>query len=323
MRHIQVAEHGDADVLELVESDPPAVAPGRLLVDVAAAGVNFIDTYQRTGLYKMDMPFTVGMEGAGRVIALGDGVDGFAVGDLVAWADVPGSYAEAVSLPAERVVPVPESIDPQVAAAVILQGLTAHYLSTSTFPLESGHRCLIHAGAGGVGRLLIQLAKRAGAEVFTTVGAEDKKEVAASAGADHVILYRDVPFDEAVVAVAGERPLDVVFDGVGAATFDAGLKLLRPRGMMVTFGNASGPVTPVAPLTLSTNGSLFLTRPTLGDYIRQPSELQARGADLFGWVSEGTLDVHIGATFPMEEAADAHRALEGRMTTGKLLITPQ
>jgi NADPH2:quinone reductase len=167
------------------------------------------------------------------------------------------------------------------------------------------------------------LAKRAGAEVFTTVGAEDKKEVAASAGADHVILYRDVPFDEAVVAVAGERPLDVVFDGVGAATFDAGLKLLRPRGMMVTFGNASGPVTPVAPLTLSTNGSLFLTRPTLGDYIRQPSELQARGADLFRWVSEGTLDVHIGATFPMEEAADAHRALEGRMTTGKLLITPQ
>ncbi len=322
MRHIQVPEHGDAGVLELVESNPPTSTPGRLLVEVGAAGVNFIDTYHRTGLYKIDLPMTLGMEGAGRVVDVGEGAEDFQVGDVVAWADVSGSYAELASVPAERAVKVPDSVATEVAAAVMLQGLTAQYLATSTFPLQDGHRCLVHAGAGGVGRLLIQIAKEVGAEVFTTVGSPEKEDLAASAGADHVIRYREVPFEEAVVAIAGERPLDVVYDGVGAATFDAGLKLLRPRGMMVTFGNASGAVSPVAPLTLSTNGSLFMTRPTLGDYIRLRSELEARSADLFARITEGSLDVHIGLSLPLAEAADAHRALEGRMTTGKVLLTP-
>lgn len=322
MRCIQVATHGGPEVLELAESPPPAASPGRLVVEVEAAGVNYIDTYHRTGLYPMDMPFTLGMEGAGRVVDLGEGVDGVEVGDVVAWADVLGSYAEVVSVPSERAVVVPESVDSDLAAAVMLQGLTAHYLATSTFPLQPGHRCLIHAGAGGVGRLLIQIAKDAGAEVFTTVGSEEKKEAANSAGADHVILYREVAFEEAVTAIAGDRPLDVVYDGVGASTFDAGLGLLRPRGMMVSFGNASGPVEPVAPLTLSRNGSLFLTRPTLGNYIGERTELQTRSSELFEWISNGSLDVMVGATFPLAEAADAHRALESRLTAGKLLIVP-
>lgn len=322
MRHIQVETLGGPEALELTESPPPAAAAGRILVEVEAAGVNYIDIYHRTGLYKLGMPFTPGMEGAGRVIDVSEGVDGFEVGGVVAWADVLGSYAEVASIPAERAVVVPESVDTDLAAAVMLQGMTAHYLATTTFPLQPGHRCLIHAGAGGVGRLLIQIAKRAGAEVFTTVGSEEKREAAASAGADHVILYRDVSFAEAVTAIAGPRPLDVVYDGVGADTFETGLGLIRPRGMMVTFGNASGPVSPVAPLTLSTNGSLFLTRPTMGDYIRQRSELLARSADLFEWIGSGSLDVLVGARFPLAEAAEAHRALESRLMTGKLLLIP-
>ena len=322
MRCIQVATHGGPEVLELTDSPRPEASPGRLVVEIEAAGVNYIDTYHRTGLYPMDMPFTPGMEGAGRVVDLGEGVDGVEVGDVVAWADVLGSYAEVASVPSERAVVVPESVDSHQAAAVMLQGLTAHYLATSTFPLQPGHRCLIHAGAGGVGRLLIQIAKDAGAEVFTTVGSEEKKEAANSAGADHVILYREVAFEEAVTAIAGDRPLDVVYDGVGASTFDAGLGLLRPRGMMVSFGNASGPVEPVAPLTLSRNGSLFLTRPTLGNYIGERTELQTRSSELFEWISNGSLDVMVGATFPLAEAADAHRALESRLTAGKLLIVP-
>lgn len=270
----------------------------------------------------MDKPFVPGMEGAGTVVAVGDGVEGLDVGDTVAWADVLGSYAELVSLPAERVVAVPDGITPEVAAATMLQGLTAHYLVTSTFPLQSGHRCLVHAGAGGVGRLLIQVAKLAGAEVFTTVGSEAKAEVARSAGADHVIDYRATPFAEAVVSIAGERPLDVVYDGVGVATFDEGLGLLKKRGTMVTFGNASGAVPPMAPLTLTRHGSLFLTRPTLGDYIGERVDLQDRARDLFRWILEESLDVLIGVTHPLVDAAQAHRALEGRATTGKVLLLP-
>lgn len=307
--------------MELVETEPPRPGPSQVLVEVAAAGVNFIDVYQRSGLYPMSLPFTPGMEGAGIVTEVGAGVAGITVGDAVAWADVGGSYAEFQALPADRAVVVPPDVELRQAAAVMLQGLTAHYLTTSTFPLRPGHRCLIHAGAGGVGRLLIQMAKRAGAEVFTTVGSEDKEEVARSAGADHVINYRTASFAAAIVAVAGERPLDVVYDGVGASTFMAGLDLLRPRGYMVTFGNASGPVEPIAPLTLMSKGSLFLTRPTLGDYVRG-SELAERSGALFDWVREGALDVRIGATHPMSEAADAHRSLEGRRTTGKVLIIP-
>lgn len=319
---IQVSENGGPEVLEPSEIPEPERTAGRVLVEVAAAGLNFIDTYHRSGLYPMDKPFVPGMEGAGTVVAVGDGVEGLDVGDTVAWADVLGSYAELVSLPAERVVAVPDGVSPEVAAAAMLQGLTAHYLVTSTFPLQAGHRCLVHAGAGGVGRLLIQAAKRAGAEVFTTVGSEAKSEVARSAGADHVIDYRATPFDEAVVAIAGERPLDVIYDGVGVATFEEGLGLLKKRGTMVTFGNASGAVPPVAPLTLTRHGSLFLTRPTLGDYIGERVDLQDRARDLFRWILDGSLDVLIGATYPLVDAAQAHRALEGRATIGKVLLLP-
>lgn len=322
MLAIQIPETGGPEVLETVDVPEPSVAAGRVIVEVRAAGVNFIDTYHRNGLYPMDLPVILGMEGAGRVVAVGEGVEGIDEGDAVAWADVLGSYAGYVSLPWERVVPVPDGVPAETAAAAMLQGLTAHYLATSTFSLAPGHRCLIHAGAGGVGNLLVQIAKHHGAEVFTTVGSQDKAAVARAAGADHVINYRDQPFEQAVEAVAGPRPLDVVYDGVGASTFDGGLQLLKKRGMMVSFGNASGAVPPVAPLTLSRNGSLFLTRPTLGDYIGERVELMDRAQDLFQWIRSDALEVRVGATHPLAEAADAHRALEGRTTTGKVLLIP-
>lgn len=319
---IQVRETGGPQALESMDVAEPEIAPGRLVVQVTAAGVNFIDTYHRNGLYPVEMPVVPGMEGAGRVVAVGEGVEGFSEGELVAWTDVLGSYAEYVSIPWERAVSVPGSIGAETAAAAMLQGLTAHYLATSTFPLAAGHRCLIHAGAGGVGRLLIQVAKLLEVEVFTTVGSAEKAAVAQSAGADHVIQYREVPFLEEVEALAGKRPLDVVYDGVGASTFDGGLALLKRRGLMVSFGNASGAVPPVPPLTLARNGSLFLTRPTLGDYIGERVELMDRARDLFRWIEDGSLEVLIGGTHPLVDAASAHRALEGRTTTGKLLLIP-
>lgn len=322
MLAIQVEETGGPERLQPEQAPEPDAAPGRLVVEVEAAGLNFIDVYQRSGLYPMELPFVPGMEGAGRVVAVGEGVDGFDVDDVVAWADAPGSYAELISLPAERAVRVPSDIDAATAAAVMLQGLTAHYLAISTFPLQAGHRCLIHAGAGGVGRLLIQIAKRVGAVVFTTVGSTEKEETAAAAGADHVINYREVPFVEAIAAIAGERPLDVVYDGVGASTFEGGLALLKRRGTMVTFGNASGAVPPVSPLTLMRNGSLFLTRPTLGDHIATRVELEERTGELFEWIGDGSLNVLVGETYPLADAASAHRALEDRVTRGKVLLLP-
>lgn len=322
MKAVQIERLGGPEVLALVDLADPEPAPGRVLVEVTAAGVNFIDIYHRRGLYPLTLPFVPGLEGAGRVVAVGEGVEELAVGEVVAWTDVPGSYAELASLPAERVVSVPEGVEPEVAAAVMLQGVTAHYLATSTFPLEPGHRCLIHAGAGGVGRLLIQIAKMRGAEVFTTVGDEAKVAIAVSAGADHVIEYRKAPFRETIEAIVGPRPFDVVYDGIGADTFAEGLRLLRPRGLMVTFGNASGPVPPVSPLELSQNGSLFLTRPMMGDYIRERTELEGRAHELFSWIRSGRLDVLIGGRYPLAEAASAHRDLEARLTTGKLLLQP-
>ncbi|HEX7099612.1 MAG TPA: quinone oxidoreductase [Acidimicrobiia bacterium] len=319
---IQVSRTGGPEVLEQVDLPDPEPAPGRVVVEVAAAGVNFIDTYQRSGLYPMELPFVVGQEGAGRVVAVGEGVEEFQVGDVVAWADVIGSYASLHSVPWERAIRVPDGVDAATAAAAMLQGLTAEYLAMSTFPIQPGHRCLIHAGAGGVGRLLIQIAKLRGAEVFATVGSPDKVEVARSAGADHVIDYREQSFADAIERLAGPRPLDVVYDGVGAATFEDGLRLLKPRGMMVSFGNASGPVDPIAPLALMRAGSLYLTRPTLGDYIRDRAELEERAERLFGWIADGSLEVLVGARYALSEAAEAHRALEGRATTGKLLLVP-
>lgn len=319
---IQIDEHGGPDVMAWRELPDPEPQRGQIVVELAASGVNFIDTYQRSGLYQVALPHVLGMEGAGTVIAVGDEVTMWSVGDRVAWPGSPGSYATRVVLPADRVVAVPDGVELDVAAALPLQGMTAHYLVTDTYPLADGTRCLIHAGAGGVGLLLIQMAKLLGAEVFTTVGTPEKAELAGAAGADHTILYRDVDFAAAITEIAGQRPIDVVYDGVGKSVFDQSLGVLRRRGTMVTFGNASGPVDPVSPLTLSSNGSLFLTRPTLFDYIVERSELERRSADVFGWLAAGELDVRIGARFALAEAADAHRALEGRHTTGKVVLTP-
>ncbi len=322
MRAIQVTEPGGPEVLQWTEVDDPVADPDTVVVDIEAAGVNYIDTYQRSGLYPKPLPFIAGVEGAGTVAEVGDGVVGLAVGDRVAWTSHTGTYAHKARVPAAAAIVLPEGISTELGAAVMLQGMTAHFLACSTFPLEPGHRCLIHAGAGGVGLLLIQIAKLRGAEVFTTVGSPQKAELAAGAGADHVINYRDEDFGDAVERIAGPRPLDVVYDGVGADTFDRGLEVLRPRGMMATFGNASGPVPPMAPLRLSTGGSLFLTRPTLAHHTLTRDELEGRSGDLFGWIAEGQLDVRVGARFAMADARSAHEALQGRATTGKVLLIP-
>ena len=322
VKAIVVPQLGGAENLVLDDLPEPVAGPGDLLVDVAAAGVNYVDIYHRSGLYDITLPFIPGVEGAGTVSAVGESVDGFEVGDRVSWADVRGSYAERHVIPANRAVPIPDGLDLKTVAAVLLQGLTAQYLATDTFPLHEGHRCLIHAGAGGVGLLLTQIAKLRGAEVFTTVGSAEKAELSRGAGADHVIVYTEADFQHSVEELAGPRPLDVVYDGVGADTFMKGLDLLRPRGMMVTFGNASGPVPEISPLLLSQKGSLFLTRPSMAHYLLTNEELLSRSRDVFAWVQSGELEVHIGSEFPLADAADAHRALEGRQTTGKVLLLP-
>jgi NADPH2:quinone reductase len=322
VRAITVQRTGGPEVLTVVEQPEPEPGPGDLLVRVAAAGVNFIDVYHRTGLYPKSPPFVPGVEGAGTVVGVGVDVPDFAPGDVVAWSDAPESYAELVRVPSARAVPVPDGVGAEGAAAAVLQGMTAHFLTHDTYPLRAGDRCLIHAAAGGVGRLAVQLAKGRGAEVFATVGSSEKAGLVRAAGADHVIDYRAEDFGEAVEAVAGPRALHVVYDGVGPATFARGLDLLRPRGTMVTFGNASGPVEPVAPLTLMQKGSLFLTRPTLRDYVATTEELRARAAHLFALIAAGGLDVRIGARLPLADAAEAHRLLESRTTTGKLLLIP-
>lgn len=322
MKAILIHESGGPDNLVLEQVPEPTAGSGELLVDVEAAGLNFIDTYQRGGLYPMDFPFTPGLEGAGTVAEVGSDVDDFAVGDQVGWNNVLGTYAGRHVVPAANAIPIPDGIGTDTAAALLLQGITAHYLATSTFPLHDGHQCLIHAGAGGVGLLLTQVAKMRGAHVITTVGNPEKAELSRNAGADEVINYNEVDFKEAVEESLGPNSLDVVFDGVGAATFDRGIDLLRPRGMMVTFGNASGPVPAIAPLTLMQKGSIFLTRPTMAHYVPTRQELLRRAGDLFDWMGDGSLEVRIGAVYPLEQAADAHRALEGRLTTGKVLLRP-
>ncbi len=322
MKAILIREHGDATHLEFADVDEPRPAAGQVKVKVEAAGVNFIDTYHRTGLYEVDLPFVLGQEGAGSVVELGSGVTGVAVGDRVAWAAGRGSYGELAVVDADRLVVVPPNVDTSIAAALLLQGLTAHYLATDTYPLSSGDTCLIHAGAGGVGLLLTQIAKIIGATVVTTVGSDSKVVLSERAGADQVINYANSDFALEATSALGDRPFDVIYDGVGKATFSKGLKLLKRRGMMVTFGNASGPVPEISPLILARMGSIFLTRPRLGDYIATNQELGKRAADLFRWISEEKLAVRIGATFDLWDAAKAHRALEGRETTGKVLLKP-
>ena len=321
MKAIQVTETGGPEVLVWTEVPDPTPGEGQLVVEVGAAGLNYIDTYHRTGLYDMPLPFTPGLEGAGTVVAVGDGVDTVSVGDTVAWTSNLGSYAELAAMPADTVVPVPATVGMETAAAVMLQGMTAHYLVTDTHRLTAGQKCLIHTGAGGVGLLRIQMAKLKGATVFTTVGSGEKADLALRAGADHVILYRDVDFGDEVERVAGERALNVVYDGVGQSTFRRGLDLLKPRGTMAIFGNASGPPEPISPLDLAP-ASLFLTRPSLFHYIADRSELLARAKDLFEWISDGKLKVRVGTRMPIEEAAKAHEMLESRQTMGKVILTP-
>jgi NADPH:quinone reductase len=320
LRGIVVREAGGPENLELDQLSEPTPGPGELLVDVEWAGVNFIDTYHRHGLYPLDFPFTPGVEGVGTVADVGADVANFSPGDRVGWINTLGTYAERHVVSSEQAIPIPGDVESDVAAAVLLQGITAHYLANDTFELSSGDRCLIHAGAGGVGLLLTQIAAMKGAEIITTVGSHEKADLSREAGAGEVIVYREIDFKDEVERLIGPHALDVVFDGVGAATFERSIDLLRPRGLMVSFGNASGPVPKIAPLTLSQKGSLFLTRPTIAHYIQTREILLGRAADLFDWIRTGALQVRIGHSYPLEQAADSHRALESRETTGKVLL---
>jgi NADPH2:quinone reductase len=293
-----------------------------VLVKIAAAGVNFIDIYFRSGLYKADLPMGLGMEGAGVVESVGEGVDTFEPGDRVAYAMTRGSYAEYAVVPAATVVKIPEAIDFSSAAAAMLQGMTAHYLTHSTFPLQPEQTCLIHAAAGGVGLLLVQMAKMRGARVIGTTSTAAKAKKAREAGADEMILYTEQDFTAEVRRLTGGEGVHVVYDSVGAATFHGSIDCLRPRGMMVTFGNASGPVPAIEPLLLSQKGSLFLTRPTLANYNLTRADLEWRAGDVLGWTASGALKLHIEKTYPLADAAQAQIDLASRKTTGKLLLTP-
>jgi NADPH2:quinone reductase len=322
MHSIQIEEPGGPEVLQWRDTEPVEAGPGQLLVSVVAAGVNYIDTYHRRGIYPLPLPFVPGLEGSGIVEAVGPEVADFSAGDRVAWTDQLGSYSEQVVIAAERAVIVPEETPLMTAAATMLQGITAHYLSSDTFELRAGHRCLIHAGAGGVGRLLIQMARRVGAEVFTTVSTDEKARLAREAGATHVINYAETDFVEEAEQIGGDRSLDVIYDGVGVSTFERGLTLLKPRGLMVLFGQSSGSVPPFDLGTLARLGSLYVTRPTMGSYIATREDLQSRTDKLFGWTANGELEVHIDRTMPLDDAPGAHYALEGRKTTGKILLVP-
>lgn len=322
MRAIRVATSGGPEVLELGEVEVPEPGPGQLLVDVAAAGVNFIDTYQRSGLYSMQLPFTPGSEGAGEIIAVGPDVDGFAVGERVAWAMAPGSYAEKALVPASSAVKVPDGVADDVAAAAMLQGMTAHYLINSTHEVKTGETVLVHAAAGGMGLLLTQLIKSRGANVIGTVSTDEKERLAREAGADEIIRYTDADVAAEVGDLTDGRGVDVVYDGVGKSTFEASLASLRPRGTLVLFGASSGPVPPIDPQRLNSSGSLFLTRPSLGHHLLNREELDWRAGDVFNWIASGTINIRIGGTYPLTEAREAHEDLEGRRTTGKLLIVP-
>ncbi len=322
MKAIQVKEHGGPEVLELQEVPRPEPGPGQIRLRVEAAGVNYIDVYNRTGAYPMEPPFTPGREAVGTVEAVGAGVEGIAEGDRGGFVMHPGAYAEAALVPADALVPIPEGVGADEAAALLLQGLTAHYLAVSTFPLQEGHTALVHAAAGGVGHLLVQIGSRRGARIIGTVSTEEKARQAREDGADHVILYTQENFRKGVMEFTDGGGVDVVYDSVGRSTFDDSLACLRPRGTMVLYGAASGPVPPVDPQTLNQGGSLFLTRPGLGHYVATRDELLRRAGDLFRWWSEGDLQVRIDRRFPLDQAAEAHRYMEGRKTRGKLLLIP-
>ena len=322
MKTIRVRATGGPEVLEPPRCPGPCPGPGRSSCKLEAIGVNFIEVYQRTGLYPVPLPATPGREAAGVVEAVGEGVAGFRPGDRVASTNVIGAYAEYGLVPADRLVRLPEGVTTRQAAAVLLQGMTAQYLTTSTYPLKPGDTCLVHAAAGGTGLLLCQIARKRGARVIGTVSTDEKAVLALAAGAADVIIYTREDFVARTRSLTGGAGVQVVYDSVGRTTFLPGLDCLAMRGMMVLFGQSSGTVDPFEPQILSQKGSLFLTRPALHNHIAADAELQSRAAEVLGWVADGTLTVRIGAEFPLAAAADAHRALEGRRTTGKVLLLP-
>jgi NADPH2:quinone reductase len=322
MKAIQIKQTGGPEVMELVELPAPQAKANEAVVKVAAAGVNFIDVYNREGRYKAALPLVLGQEGAGEVLAVGSQVSGVAVGDRVAYTMTLGSYAEYAAVPADRLVKIPAGVTEREAAAAILQGMTAEYLVYDTYPLKKGETALIHAAAGGVGLLLVQMAHNLGARVIATVSTEEKAALARAAGADEVILYTQADFEVETKRITGGKGVDVVYDSVGKTTFDKGLNVLRPRGMMALFGASSGAVAPLDPLVLTQKGSLFLTRPSLGNYIATPAELQARAGAVFGMIRDKKLKLRIEHEYPLAEAQRAHRELEARKTTGKLLLIP-
>jgi NADPH2:quinone reductase len=322
MRAIRIHEFGGPEAMRLDEVATPKPGDGQALVRIEAAGVNFIDVYQRTGLYKNPLPYGLGLEGAGVVEAVGGGVTSVRAGDRVAWTGVPGSYATHNVVPADKLVTLPPGVDARAGAAAMLQGMTAHYLAHSTYPLKRGDTCLVHAAAGGVGLLLCQMAKRAGARVIGTVSTEEKAKLARDAGADDIIFYTRQDLVEEVKRLTGGKKLQVVYDSVGKDTFEKGLDCLALRGYMVLYGASSGPVAPLDPQALNAKGSIFLTRPSLFHYTATRDELVKRAGDVLGWIQKGELKLRIGATFSLAEAAKAHRDLEGRKTTGKVLLIP-
>jgi NADPH2:quinone reductase len=322
MKAIRVRAYGGADALVLEDVPPPQPPAGHVRVRIAAAGLNFIEVYQRTGFYPVELPWTPGGEAAGEVVAVGDAVTSFRVGDRVASVNLLGTYAEEALVREDRAVRVPDGMELRTAAGALLQGMTAHYLAHTTYPLKPGSSCLVHAAAGGVGLLLVQIAKRCGARVFGTVSSEAKARLAREAGADHVILYTREDFEAAVKDATAGEGVEVVYDSVGRTTYEKSLNCLRPLGMLVLFGQSSGPVPPLDPGVLARKGSLFLTRPSLFHYVADRASLAKRAADVLGWIQQGSLRLRSEREFPLAQAADAHRALEGRQTTGKVLLVP-
>ena len=322
MKAIRIHAPGGPEALTLDDVPEPTPGAGQAAVKLAAAGVNYIDVYFRTGTYKAPLPLTLGLEGAGSVTAVGAGVTDVKAGDTVAWTGVPGSYAQMNVVPADRLVKLPAGVGPKDGAAAMLQGLTAHYLVRSSYPLKKGDTCLVHAAAGGMGLLLCQMGKMLGATVIGTVSTEEKAALAKGAGAEHVILYSQQDFEPEVKRITGGRGVDVVYDGVGATTFDKSMSCLRPRGYMILFGAASGPVPPLDLQVLNVRGSIFLQRPSLNHHIAARAELLQRSGEVLGWIKDGKIKLRIEHQFPLAQAAEAHKALEGRKTTGKILLIP-
>lgn len=322
MKAVRIHQFGGPEVLQYEEVPTPAPGPGQVLVKLAAAGLNFIDVYHRTGLYPNKLPYTMGLEGSGTVVAIGPQVTSFKAGEPVAYTGVPGVYAEYALVPAERLVHMPAGLNVKAGAAAMLQGMTAHYLAYSTYPLKPGDSCLIHAAAGGVGLLLAQMAKQCGAQVFGTVSSEEKAALAREAGADEVILYTRQDFEAEVKRLTNGHGVNVVYDSVGQTTFEKSLNCLKPLGCVVLFGQSSGPVAPFDPAILNAKGSLYLTRPSLFHYIADRASLEKRAGDVLGWTRSGKLKLRIELTFPLDDVAEAHRSLEGRKTTGKVLLIP-